>query len=196
MRIAVSGTHFSGKSALVEALSGALPSYDTVEEPYHLMEEEGYEFPGVPSFEDFELQLQRSLESLSGSGPDVIFDRCPIDLLGYLLTHHDADAFRLEEWMPRVRPAIEKLDLIVYLPVERPDRITVPSSQDKSFRLEVDEKLKELLMGNSTDLNIDVLEVTGALDSRVEQVLTYLRERGADVTGRYRPAGQRGRTGR
>lgn len=44
MRIVISGTHFSGKSTLVEALPDALPQYTTIEEPYHLLQEEGYEF--------------------------------------------------------------------------------------------------------------------------------------------------------
>ena len=62
MRIAITGTHFSGKSTLVEALSEALPHHIIVEEPYRLLEEEGYEFPELPSLEDFELQLERSIE--------------------------------------------------------------------------------------------------------------------------------------
>ena len=165
---------------MVEALSRALPAYTTVEEPYCLLEEEGYEFAEVPSFEDFELQLQRSIECLTNSGPDVIFDRCPIDLVAYLLTHQDADASQLEEWMPRVQPAIKQLDVIVFLPVERRDRIDVPSSEDKGYRREVDEKLKEILLETWTDIDLNVLEVTGTLDNRVEQVLTFLREGGAD----------------
>src|SRR5687767_9937679 len=98
MRIAVSGTHFSGKSTLVEELAAALPAYSTVEEPYYLLEEEGHEFADPPSVEDFELQLERSIASLKAREPDVIFDRCPADFLGYLLTHPDAEAFELEAW--------------------------------------------------------------------------------------------------
>jgi uridine kinase len=44
VRIAISGTHFSGKSTLVGGLSDALPTYSIVEEPYVLLAEEGYEF--------------------------------------------------------------------------------------------------------------------------------------------------------
>ena len=47
MRIAISGTHFSGKSTLVEALSEALPQYTIVEEPYYLLQEEGHEFAEI-----------------------------------------------------------------------------------------------------------------------------------------------------
>lgn len=176
MRIAVSGTHRSGKSTLVEALSEALPKYETVEEPYYLLVEEGHDFAEMPSVEDFELQLERSIACLNESGPDVLFDRCPVDLLGYLLTHADADEFDLDAWRPRVEAAMEKLDLIVFLPVEHPDRIALPSSEDAELRLLVDEKLNEILQESSLGFEGDVLEVTGALRNRAQQVLAYLRE--------------------
>jgi len=175
VRIAISGTHHSGKSTLVEELSAVLPGYLTVEEPYYLLAEEGHELAEMPSVEDFELQLERSIECLSGSEPDVIFDRCPIDMLGYLLAHPDAEAFHLEKWLPRVQAAIDTLDLIVFLPVEERDRIALPPSQDAGFRLDVDQQLKEIFLDDSLDLELEVLEVTGSLDQRVEQVLSHLR---------------------
>ena len=176
MRIAISGTHFSGKTTLVEALSEALPQYATVEEPYHLLQEEGYEFAELPSLEDFELQLERSIENLDEGDPNVIFDRCPVDLLGYLLTHVDAEAFDLETWLPRVRTAVRKLDLVVFLPIEEPDRIVLPLSQDAAYRRRVDEKLKEIILENPFDFEVDVLEVTGSLKTRVERVLAHISE--------------------
>ena len=165
MRIAVSGTHFSGKSTLVEELSAVLPGYLTVEEPYYLLMEEGHEF-------DFELQLERSIELLSGGEPDVIFDRCPVDMLGYLLVL--AEDFHLKKWLPHVQAAIDTLDLIVFLPVEERDRIDLPSSQDAGFRLDVDQKLKEIFLEDALDLEMEVVEVTGALHERVKQVLSHL----------------------
>jgi hypothetical protein len=174
MRIAISGTHFSGKSSLVEALSQALPQYTTIDEPYHLLQEEGYEFAEMPSIEDFELQLERSIESMDEIAPNIIFDRCPADILGYLLSHTDIEAFDLEEWLPRVQTAIRKLDLLVFLPIEEPDRIVLPLSQDAAYRQRVDEKLKEMILENSFDLEVDVLEVTGSPKTRVELVLAHI----------------------
>ena len=178
MRIAISGTHHSGKSTLVEELSAVLPGYLTVEEPYYLLVEEGHEFAEMPSVEDFELQLERSIKCLSGDEPDVIFDRCPIDMLGYLLVL--ADGFPLKKWLPRVQAAIDTLDLIVFLSVEKRDRIALPPSVDAGFRLDVDQKLKEIFLDGSLDLEMEVLEVTGALDERVKQVLRAIQpgERG------------------
>ena len=178
MRIAISGTHFSGKSTLVDALSEVLPQYTTVEESYHQLAEEGYEFAELPSVEDFELMLERSIENLAGSEQNVIFDRCPADILGYLLSYIDVEAFDLEEWLPRVRSAISKLDLIVFLPIEKPDRIVLPLSQDAEYRQRVDEKLQEIIMENIFDFEVDVLEVTGSPQTRVGQVLAHIRKRG------------------
>jgi len=174
MRIAISGTHFTGKSTLVEALSEALPQYTIIDEPYHILQEEGYEFAEMPSIEDFELQLERSIESMDERAPNIIFDRCPADILGYLLSHTNVEAFDLAEWLPRIQTAIRKLDLLVFLPIEEPDRIVLPSSQDAAYRQRVDEKLKEIILENLFDFEVDVLEVTGSPKMRVERVLGHI----------------------
>jgi AAA domain len=179
MRIAISGTHCSGKSSLVQALSDALPQYATVDEPYHLLQEEGYEFAELPSIEDFELQLERAIENLDETLPNVIFDRCPADILGYLLSHADAEVFNLAEWLPRVRTAIKKLDLVVFLPIEEPDRIVLPLSEDAVYRQRVDEKLREIILENMFDFEVDVLEVSGDPQTRVELVLKRVANEGA-----------------
>jgi predicted ATPase len=174
MRISISGTHFSGKSTLVEALFEVLPMYTTVEEPYYLLQEEGHEFAELPSIEDFELQLERSLESLDESPPNVIFDRCPTDILGYLLTHTEIEAFDLNKWLPRVKTAIRKLDLVVFLPIENPDRIVLPFSQDAIYRQRVDDKLQEIILENIFDFEMEVIEVSGSPQKRVKQVLAHI----------------------
>jgi uridine kinase len=45
MRVGVSGTHGTGKSTLVEALCVHLPEHLAADEPYYLLEEEGYCWP-------------------------------------------------------------------------------------------------------------------------------------------------------
>jgi hypothetical protein len=175
MRIAVSGAHSVGKSTLIEELADALPAYLTVDEPYYLLEEEGHEFSELPSVEDFELQLERSIECLSASERDVLFDRCPADLVAYLLTHPDADAFDLDDWLPRLRPAMGRLDLIVFVPVEGRDRIALPRSLDVEWRARVDEQLREILLEDPWGFAVEVLEVTGSPRARAQQVLAHVR---------------------
>ena len=84
MKIAVAGTHCVGKTTLVEALSLAFPTYHAVDEPYHLLEQEGHHFGAMPSLEDFEMQLDRSIECIVDGTEDSIFERCPLDFLAYI----------------------------------------------------------------------------------------------------------------
>lgn len=170
MRIAISGSHRVGKTTLAEALAEALPGYELVPEPYYQLEDEGYEFEEFPSVEDFQRQLERSIHSISESAGNVVFDRCPLDILGYLLTHRDADVFEIGDWMPRVREAVTKLDLIVFAPIEAPDLIAVPRAEAR-LRADVDELLREIVEDDSYELDMDVITVEGSAAARVRQVV-------------------------
>jgi hypothetical protein len=179
MRIAVSGAHRTGKSTLVEELGEVLPSYLTVDEPYHLLEEEGHEFREMPSLEDFELQLERSIECLVEGDGNRLFDRCPADILAYLLTHADADGFDVEHWLPRARTAMQRLDLVVFVPVENPDQVVVADPEDAELRRRVDEELREIVLEDRWGFGVTALEVTGSPRERAGQVLTHMA--GGDV---------------
>ncbi len=177
MRIAISGAHFSGKSSLVEALSEALPQYATVDEPYSQLQDEGYEFTESLSIEELELLMERSLENLVERKTNVLFDRCPLDILGYLLAHADVEAVDLGAWLPRIQNAIAKLDLVVLVSIEKPDRIALPAWEDAAYRNRVDEILKEIILENAYGFDMDVLEVSGSIHMRAGQVLTHIRSR-------------------
>lgn len=178
MRIAISGSHLVGKTTLAEALAEALPRYELVPEPYYLLEEDGHEFAEMPSIEDFERQLERSFQCVQESGTNVILDRCPLDILGYLITHQNADAFQLEDWMPRVRESIAKLDLIVFVPIEKPDRVAVPRSQ-ALLRAEVDEVLRDIIVDDAYGLEVDVITTAGTPAARLRQAVAHLRRTGS-----------------
>ena len=79
MRVGISGTHGTGKTALAEALCTCLPGHAAADEPYYLLEEEGYEFEFPPSLEDYRALLARSVRSLISPPmlPRIIFDRTP-----------------------------------------------------------------------------------------------------------------------
>jgi hypothetical protein len=47
-------------------------------------------------------------------------------------------------------------------------------SQDAAYRQLVDEKLKEIILVNSFDFKVDVLEVTGSVKTRVERILARI----------------------
>jgi predicted ATPase len=171
VRIAFTGTHRSGKSTLIERLAERLPRYLGVDEPYCLLEEEGYESASPPSIDDFAAQLDRSIASLQEGDADVLFDRCPVDILAYLLSHEDAASFDADEHQERIAAAMKTLDLIVFVPIESRDRIPVPSHEDHELRLAVHDKIEELLLEAGLAHGVEVLQIDGDVSARVQQVM-------------------------
>lgn len=175
MRIAIAGSHRVGKSALVDELAAALPGYATVDEPYQTMTEDGHEFADPPSREDFEAQLAHALATLAEAGPRVLFDRSPVDLLAYLTEHDEADDGDGDAWLPRVQAAVEALDLIVFVPIEAPDRIADAEDEHPAWRRRVDARLRALLVEGELGADVEVLEVHGSLARRAQAVLARVR---------------------
>lgn len=170
MRIAVSGTHRVGKTSLIEALSARLPDHEVIEEPYLVLEEEGYELAHPPTLEDFEAQLRRSCVMTGELAADALVDRCPLDFVAYLRSLE-------EDYEPDVdalREAMEELDLVVFVGVESPDRIAVPAGEDRRLRADVDARLRALVLEDSLGLSLHAIEVEGDLDARVAQVLAAI----------------------
>lgn len=178
MRIAFSGSHRCGKSTLIEDVEERLDEeYRVIEEPYQLLEEEGYEFAHPPSLDDFVEQLRCSLHLLEDDAPNLLLDRCPVDFLGYLLCHPDSDSFDLESWIGPVRSGVQTLDLIAFVPIEEPDRIEFPRSEDARMRAEVNTKLEWLLLEDPFQLGVEILTVEGKRRARAEQVITRVLRR-------------------
>ena len=174
MRIAVSGTHNTGKSSLVEALGARLPQHTMVAEPYEILEERGYAFEHPPSIEDYVVQLKQSLASLRRRSPNMIFDRCPLDFLGYIYASPGAERFDLEAWREPIAQAMARLDLVVLVRAD-PTHDPVMSMDDAAFRLAVDDMLQDIIGGDCFDLcdGVEIMVLDGPWDRRVEKVLAY-----------------------
>jgi hypothetical protein len=173
MRIAISGAHFSGKSTLIAALLKQFPHFTSVEEPYVLLEEQGYEFSHPPSIEDFGEQLEFSVKSIMESRNNTFFDRCPLDFLAYALAFEDIE---VDDWIQKMDCAIQMLDLIIFLPIEDRDRIPIPESEDLKLRKKVDEYLQDMLLNDSLGIlkNLEVIEVMGDVEKRARMVKAKL----------------------
>ena len=63
------------------------------------------------------------------------------------------------------------LDLVVLVPVESPDRIAVPTHEDRELRLVVHETLEDLLLEERYGFDVEVLRVHGDVQDRARQVL-------------------------
>lgn len=165
MEIAITGAHRVGKSVLAEKLHEHLPDYDLHNEPYHEMEASGYLFPEIPGVDDFLEQLTFSINQLSESGENAIFDRCPIDMLAYI---HALDPNRdIEQLFRTVQEVIAETDLLVFVPVEEPDIIGCQRSDLPGLRKRVNGILSEWVQ----DLDVDTIEVHGGVPARVKQIL-------------------------
>jgi AAA domain len=174
MRIGVSGAHGTGKTTLVGELCAHLTGHVPVDEPYFLLEEEGYEFGFPPSLDDYRAQLRRSLRLLSSAAPRVVFDRTPLDFLAYLAA---LGAGVEDEADPSaVRSALASLDLLIVTPVTAETQRVLPRPGLPRLRETVNGALLDLLSSDPLEAwgNVPVIELDGPLDGRLEAVLAAL----------------------
>ncbi|AVT35817.1 AAA family ATPase [Plantactinospora sp. BB1] len=181
MRVGISGTHGTGKTTLVEALCAHLAGHVAADEPYYLLEEEGYEFQFPPSLEDYRALLVRSVRSLRSSSPSpspppsgMIFDRTPLDYLAYLAAT-GADPSE-EADVSTLRPAFASLDLLVVTVVTPETEEVLPAAELPGLRSRMNDALLELAYDDPLDAwaETPILELTGPLDGRLNVVLAAL----------------------
>lgn len=170
MKIAVTGAHRVGKTTLVENLQESLPEYLIKQEAYYDLEERGHVFSEIPDPEDYLLQLEHSIEQISSVENNVIFDRCPMDMLAYIQATHKVKNNKIQSLYHKVQNVITALDLLVFIPIEDPDRIGCPESGLPELRQQVNEILNDWIR----DIGIDVLEVVGSPIARRNRVLKYI----------------------
>jgi deoxyadenosine/deoxycytidine kinase len=187
MRIAVSGTHAMGKSTLAEDFVENHPEFVLEAEPYHVLQEQfGSDFAEEPTPESFMIQLEYSLERTNAyeSKDNVIFDRCPIDYLAYLMyvSKRDFGAIALDHWrdlMRKVAKSIERLEIIIFLPIVDQHKIILRSGEDESFRIEVDHYFKQIyrenLYGLFSGQQPEVVELWGNRQSRLARLEARLK---------------------
>lgn len=174
MRIAISGSHGTGKSTLVDVLSRSLRSFEKVEEPYHLLAAEGHVFADHPDLDDLERLLERSSALLRDHQlTDVLFDRSPADYLAYMAALRRSSSQSLARTVRDVRDALRTLDLVIHVPVETPDRIPGAGGHPR-LRRRVDALLHEMLVDDGWGFAVPALEVRGSPEQRARQVEDHL----------------------
>ena len=178
MRVGISGTHGTGKTTLAQALCARLPGHVTADEPYYLLEEEGYAFGFPPSPEDYRALLARSVQSLTAppQPPGVIFDRTPLDYLAYLAAT-GADPFGQADGAA-LRLALASLELLVVTVITPETEQVLPSAEMPELRAQMNDALLELLYDDPLNAwpEVPVLELNGPLDGRPNAVLAALNQ--------------------
>jgi molybdopterin-guanine dinucleotide biosynthesis protein len=177
MRIGVSGTHGTGKTTLVGELCARLAGHVAAEEPYVLLEEDGYEFSFPPSAEDYRAQLTRSVQLLRSSGPDIVFDRTPVDFLAYLAAQGAGiDADTADEDRVVLSAAMGSLDLLIVTPVTAETEDVLPVAEQPELRRAANDALLDLVYADPLQAwpALAVLELDGPLDRRCATALAAL----------------------
>jgi len=162
MRIAITGTHGSGKTTLVEDFLAGHPGYRHVVEPYEAITDAGAIFSDPPTVADHVEQLEHSIASLrdNADAVDVIFERCPLDFLAYidvLGRRLGEDGFDVDASRDEIAEALAGLDLIVYLPLPADDTMT---AELPKLQRAVDRELRTLLRDNPLGLLEDGAPLT------------------------------------
>ena len=165
MRIAVSGTHYTGKSTLIDEFLRTHPDFIHEPEPYTILVEElGEEFSAEPCVEDFLRQLEFNIDRLKQHerGERVIYERCPIDFVAYI----ECLSPKTSIFDDVVRESMKQLDLIVYLPID--NTIDAGDEEFPKLRKAVDRRLNTIY--NEEDLGIMIVEATGPLEKRLRTI--------------------------
>lgn len=186
MRIAVSGTHCSGKSTLIDRFLITHPDFAHEPEPYTVLQEDyGEVFAAKASADDFYRQLEFNIDRLRcyQDIERVIYERCPIDFVAYLLALSDLcidkeASLLVDRSLDMVKDEIKLLDLIVFLPLDGMDSNVMFDAENQELRIAVDDWLVDILCNDN--LNIFdfcrpvVLEVRGSTEQRLLQLESLL----------------------
>src|SRR6185437_11000219 len=186
MKIAITGTHGSGKTTLIGDFLERFPDYLHEQEPYWALAQQGVAFADGPTIPDLEQQLEQSVMMVlaHGDDPKVIFDRSPVDFLAYLDVISDSEGLPwapAEKLFDRLEAATRSLDLLVFLPLSRPDENTDLIEYPR-LRLKLDRRLKEIPRDDALELLSDrgprLLERSGIRPRRLAQLAGAVKDMG------------------
>lgn len=186
MRIAVSGTHFIGKSTLIEDFIKAHPDYKCEIEPYYkLQDEKSMELSLEPSLDSLLEQLDYSIDQINkfSNEQNVIFDRCPVDFIAYAMCVTDQDSIdiadtEVSERFPEVKDALNNLDLILFLPITKENSIEY-TEENPAYRKAADKCFKKIYRDDICDIfprysHPRIIEISGNRITRLKTLESYL----------------------
>jgi hypothetical protein len=186
MHRAISGTHFNGKSTLIEDFIKAHPNYQYEPEPYDQLQDEGaMELSLEPSFSNLVVQLNFSIGRLNklANEKDIIFDRCPIDFIAYAMCLAEQGTFDIHdtevaEKFSEVTEALNNIDLIVFLPIDKENPIEY-TEENPIFRKRADKYFRKIYRDDLFDIfpkynHPRIIELSGDRITRMKKLENHL----------------------
>jgi nicotinamide riboside kinase len=183
MRIGIVGAQGTGKTTLLEALRPKLPDYKFIPEVARtIMKRMGlidlHSLKNLGPGYGLKFQLSCLIEQLSSedsAGENFVSDRSVLDSWVYCkYRFFEGISFNFWELYETCVLRQTKLyDLIVYTPLEFPPVSDGVRSSNQSYQRQID----TLIQGAISRFNPrNVVEVTGAVDARVQQVISKILE--------------------
>lgn len=170
MRIALSGTHSTGKTTLLNELKkqNKLSDYIFVDEITRKIQKKGLK---INEQGDDETQLhvmQSHIDSLKYN--DCILDRCVLDGIvytHYLYNNNTVSQHVFEKSLEIFKQHKDSYDYIFFLKPEFPIEKDNVRSTNISFQMDV----HNLFLDYIFDYNISVIEITGSIKDRINKVM-------------------------
>lgn len=201
--ITVSGTQKIGKSTFIKDFLANWPMFKTPERTYRdIIKERGLKINKETTKETQRIILDaiiESMESYSRKNDYIIFDRCPLDNLVYSLWaaekgKGDIDDEFLTECIQKSRLALQRIDLMLLIPISEQNKIDDDESNhnplretDEIYRKEINEIFQGLRRLRETGDDVffvkddcsPIIEIFGSPQERIEMMKLYLKEDGS-----------------
>lgn len=186
MRIAVSGTHFMGKTTLIEDFIKVHSEYRyEIEVYYKLQNEKSIELAVEPSLDSLIEQLDYCIELLNQytTEPNIIFDRCPVDYIAYSMCAIEQDLIdindtEIAERFQAVKEALDSLNMIIFLPMTKEHTIEY-IEENPAYREAADRYFKKIYRDDVLDIfpsyvHPKIIEIWGNRSLRLQKLECYI----------------------
>lgn len=180
MRVVVSGTHASGKSALIGDFATRHPDWTVLGDPFEFVDAAGDEPDAGTYFSQLRFAAYRLIETLPGP---MIAERGPLDFLAYLdalatLRRPTRSSALFRRGVPLAVEAMAGVDLLVLLPLNSADRIGVGDDEDPALRDAMDTALLDLADDPALTGGATVVELGGDPDQRLRRLEEAIARQG------------------
>lgn len=175
IRIAISGTHASGKTRLIDDYCAVRPGTQRLGDPFELLEYAS----DPPGAAEFLAQLRVSERRLHGLSveSDWIIERTPLDFLAYLHALQALGRPQAPLQAPPPEPYLavigSQVDLLVLLPLEYHDNAAVAADEDPDLRIAMNDALFALVDASPLAGTDRAVEITGPPEARLARLLAF-----------------------
>jgi len=186
MRIAVSGTHYMGKSTLIDDFIKQHPEYSKEVEAYYAIQDNiDMESALEPTFESLIEQLDYNIEKIEqySAEDNIIFDRCPIDYIAYAMCIAEQDAVNIQDTevadkFTEIKRALNNLDFIFFLPITKKHLIEY-TEENPAYRTKADFFFKSIYRDDMLDIfpsynHPKIIEIYGFPSERIKKINSCL----------------------